>query len=133
AGRGCTALQAASGCGDLQIVERLIESGVGINAEARSNGGGTALQAAAEGGHSSVVERLFEAGGDINARPAATDGVYVFGAAVSSGSIQVIKAVSKDGKLFTSSPEQHTKRPLSAIWSEHPQSIVKILRRVKLF
>ena len=67
---GLTALQAASGGGHLEVVERLLAAGADVNAAAAFDGGPTALQAASEGGYLDVVERLLAAGADANAAAA---------------------------------------------------------------
>jgi len=55
---GRTAPQAASEGGHLAIVDRLLEKGANVDAEAAGVLGNTAMQAASERGHLAVVERL---------------------------------------------------------------------------
>ena len=57
-GRGRTPLMRACEEGDLEQVQRLIDKGANIEAEA--------LRMAAQHGHAAIVELLFRAGGDIN-------------------------------------------------------------------
>ncbi|KAK2065488.1 hypothetical protein LY76DRAFT_611434 [Colletotrichum caudatum] len=63
---GGTALQAASGGGHIEVVERLLSAGADVNADPSSMNGRTALQAASGRGHVEVVERLLSAGADVN-------------------------------------------------------------------
>lgn len=71
---GWTALQLAARDGRLDIVDRLLEAGFDVNAEAFEQDGRTALQAAFEGAHWGIIDRLLAAKADINAEAAAESG-----------------------------------------------------------
>ncbi|RYO82406.1 hypothetical protein DL764_009606 [Monosporascus ibericus] len=86
-----TALQAASGGGHWEVVDRLLAAGANINAGPANYKGRTALQAASEGGHVEVVEQLLAAGANINAEPAYCEGRTALQAASGNGHLEVVK------------------------------------------
>ncbi|KAJ1335026.1 ankyrin repeat domain-containing protein 50 [Microdochium nivale] len=85
------ALLAAAGCGHFEIVERLLEAKVNVNARHVYRTGWTALQAAARGGYLEVVERLLAARADINAKPASNGGRTAIQAAAEGGYLEVVE------------------------------------------
>jgi hypothetical protein len=97
-------LQAASGGGHLEVVERLLAAKANVNAPAPEYGGRTALQAASEGGHLEVVERLLAAKANVNAAAAAAGRTAVQAASEdghveADGGRTALQAASEGGHL----------------------------------
>ncbi|KAF6805667.1 ankyrin repeat-containing protein, partial [Colletotrichum plurivorum] len=98
------ALQAASGGGHIEVVERLLSAGANVNADPAESDGRTALQAASEGGHIEVVERLLSAGANVNADPAERHGRTALQASSEGGHVQVVERLLDAGANVNADP-----------------------------
>lgn len=86
-----TAIQAAAGSGNKDIVVLLLAANPDISAPATEYWGRTALQAAAEGGHKDMVEFLLASNVDVNAIAADHTGRTALQAASEKGHMGVVK------------------------------------------
>lgn len=86
-----TALQAAAGCGHIEVVEILISNSADVNASPSKENGRTALQAAAGSGHIKVVELLILNNADVNAPGCKENGRTALQAAAEGGHINVVQ------------------------------------------
>ena len=101
---GATALMGASGYGELEVVQYLINKGADINA--KNDNGGTALMVASMEGHLAVVKALvegkngllsmFSKGADINAKDN-NNGVTALMEASMYGHLEVVKYLINKG------------------------------------
>lgn len=92
-----TALRAAVCAGNMDIVNRLLECGAGVNGAPSSLDGRTALQAAADAGHIHIVNRLLELGSDINAKPSTGSGRTALQAASGCGHLGIMRKLLESG------------------------------------
>jgi hypothetical protein len=81
--------------GHSEVVERLLQEKVDVNAAARGNGR-TALQAAAEGGRLAVVEQLLQEKADVNAAAAEWSGRTALQAAAEGGHLAVVERLLQE-------------------------------------
>ncbi|KAF4810565.1 Ankyrin repeat and KH domain-containing protein 1 [Colletotrichum siamense] len=100
-----SALQAASGRGDIELVKLLLSAGVNVNAEA-CDYRQTALEAASEGGHINVVELLLFAGANVNAQSANGSGRTALQAASHGGHIEVVERLLSAGANVNADPSE---------------------------
>ncbi|KAL4722945.1 hypothetical protein ACLX1H_010185 [Fusarium chlamydosporum] len=94
---GRTALQAAAGAGNFEMVKRLVEMGADVNALPAEKSGATALQYAATTGHIEMAIFLLEHAALVNAR------VSIFGKttlrrAVESGRLDMVQLLLENDK-----------------------------------
>jgi hypothetical protein len=93
---GASPLHVAASCGNLYVVNRILESGVDVDYIRSSDLKAlTAMQCAAEHGHFEVVETLLIAG----ARPSATSpsGTTAFWRAARAGSVEIMQLLKDAG------------------------------------
>ncbi|KAH8901754.1 ankyrin [Thozetella sp. PMI_491] len=100
---GRTALQAAAGMGNIDLIEILLEVGADANAPPAPRRGVTALQAAAIKGYIRVAQLLLDAGADVNAAPAAKEGRTALQGAAEHGRIDMLQLLINAGADIYSS------------------------------
>jgi ankyrin repeat protein len=93
--------------GHLDIVDRLLEAGFDVNAEAFEQDGRTALQAAFEGAHWDIIDRLLAAKADINAEPAEKNGITVIQAAAAHGNLDLVHRLFSQGANVNIPPSKY--------------------------
>lgn len=99
-----TALQAAITCSHADIVDRLLDAGADVNAEALGEGGRTALQAATERGNLELVIRLLKLGAHINAPPTFDNGRTALQAAAERGHNLVVTKLLREKAEVNAAP-----------------------------
>ncbi|KAI6747494.1 hypothetical protein HG530_015874 [Fusarium avenaceum] len=124
------ALQAASGGGHIDVVERLLEAGANVNAAAAEfgYGGRTALQAASEGGYIQVIERLLEAGANVHAAAAEHKGRTALQAASEGGYIQVVERLLEAGANVHAAAAEHKGR--TALQAASAGGHIQVVKRL---
>lgn len=128
---GRTALQAAAGGGDINIVKSLFEAGAPINAEAAETSGRTALQAATEGGHEGIVQFLIANGANVNGQPAPNRGITALEAASARGNIKIADLLLEKGANANPIPSTYGRTPLQAAAEAGHNEVVELLLRHK--
>jgi ankyrin repeat protein len=83
----------AAGSGDLDTVQRLLETGLDVNVKLKD--GFTALMAAITSGHTEVVKALLTSGADSNLRD--DHGMTPLMMAAGKGRIEIVNALIKGG------------------------------------
>lgn len=128
---GRTALQAAAGGGDIDIVKSLFEAGAAIDAEAAETSGRTALQAATEGGHEEIVRFLIANGANVNGEPAPTRGITALEAASARGNIKIVDLLLENKANVNTIPSTYGRTPLQAAAEAGHNAVIELLLRHK--
>ncbi|OCK89478.1 ankyrin, partial [Cenococcum geophilum 1.58] len=105
---GRTALQAAAGKGNIELVQILVDAGADVNIPPANERGYTALQAAAIGGYVRIAQLLLNTKADVNAASAIIRGRTALEGAAEHGRIDMLQLLLNAGvapKQFKSARE----------------------------
>ena len=115
---GRTALQAAAGSGQSEIVGVLLRAGAQVDAPAAVIGGSTAFQAAIDGSHAGIIQQLLESGGGIDLLESHSKYIHkAFLAAVHARRLDVLDSLVNAGADINVAPEPTDLDGLTALQS----------------
>ncbi|UPX17723.1 uncharacterized protein EKO05_0008063 [Ascochyta rabiei] len=104
---GRTALQAAAGKGEIDLVEQLIQLGTDVNAPPSEEAGATALQFVAMHGYTGIISVLLNAGAISFAGKAAKDGLTALEGAAEQGRLDMVRLLLDFGEAIGSLAEKY--------------------------
>ena len=123
----CTALQAASGTRNIDLIKILIGAGADVNAPAGPERGRTALQQAVEHGDIEISRLLLAHGADVNAPAAHSRGITALQGAMMNGHLKIVLMLLQAGAQVNAPPASTEGRMALDAAAEHGRLDIVLL------
>ena len=123
----CTALQAASGTRNIDLIKILIGAGADVNAPAGPERGRTALQQAVEHGDIKISRLLLAHGADVNAPAGYSRGITALQGAMMNGHLKIVLMLLQAGAQVNAPPANAEGRMALDAAAEHGRLDIVLL------
>jgi len=126
-----TPLQFAVRHNKAELVRKLLQRGVNVNAEPNAKNGATALQFAAINGNFEILNMLLKAGANINAPPASFDGRSAIEGAAEWGRLDMVTYLLEAGANIKGRKNKNYRRSIYRAWKNGHRTLARSIQAWK--